>query len=241
MSGGTDVAAAFVGGVPTLPVHAGLIQAPMLGVDVCALDDEGEEVLDEDGEMVVRQPMPSMPLYLLHDQKFLRYRESYFDTEDGYWRQGDLIRFYRDGRCLISGRSDSTLNRYGVRIGTAEIYRTVEALESITDSLIVNLELPGARFYMPLFVSLEPDAQLDEDLQSQIIQCLREKCSPRHVPDEIHLISEVPYTLSGKKMEIPVKKILMKTPMEIAAKRDACRNPEALDFFAEFQAARDYL
>ncbi len=234
MSGGTDVAAAFVGGVPTLPVHAGLIQAPALGVDVCAVDDNFQPIVDEDGEMVIRQPMPSMPVYLLNDPDHKRYRSSYFDTFEGVWRQGDLIRFSADGSCIISGRSDSTLNRYGVRVGTSEIYRAVEAVEGIEDSLIVNLELPGATFYMPLFVALDANHELDDDLVASIRRTLAQKCSPRHVPDEIHRIDAVPYTLSGKKMEVPVKKLLSGIPMNSAAKRDACRNPDALDYFMEF-------
>ena len=241
MSGGTDVAAAFVGGVPTLPVRAGEIQAALLGVDVCALDEAGQPVIDEDGEMVIRQPMPSMPLFLLNDPEFKRYRGSYFDMFEGIWRQGDLIRFDKAGSCVISGRSDSTLNRYGIRVGPSEIYRAVEAIDGIADSLIVNLELPEARFYMPLFVCLEKNMCLDEALTDSIKQTLARTCSPRHVPDEIHTIGEIPYTLSGKKMEVPVKKLLTGMPIEQAVKLDACRNPQALDYFVQFSKQHDYL
>lgn len=234
MSGGTDVAAAFVGGVPTLPVHAGEIQAPGLGIDVCAADDDGQPLTDAFGEMIIRQPMPSMPLYLLDDPGFERYRDSYFDLFEGVWRQGDLIRFDNAGRCVISGRSDSTLNRHGIRVGTAEIYRTVEAIPGIADCLIVNLELPGAKFYMPLFVQLDDEQVLDEALIDTIRAALSQRCSPRHVPDEVHRIEEIPYTLSGKKMEVPVKKLLAGVAPEVAAKRDACRNPVALDYFEAF-------
>lgn len=240
MSGGTDVATHFVGGVPTLPVHAGLIQAPGLGIDVCAVDDSCQELLEEDGEMIIRQPMPSMPIYLLNDPEFKRYRSSYFEMFDGIWRQGDLIRFDAEGRSVISGRSDSTLNRYGVRIGTSEIYRNLEAVDGIADSLIVNLELPGARFYMPLFIALEAEQQLDDNLVDEIKQTLSQKCSPRHVPDEVHAINEVPYTLSGKKMEVPVKKLISGIPMAKAANRDACRNPDALDYFVQFGDQHDF-
>jgi acetoacetyl-CoA synthetase len=231
MSGGTDVVAAFVGGAPIIGVHAGEIQAPCLGVDARAFDDDGNSILDEDGELVIRQPMPSMPLYFLHDPGKQRYRESYFDTYPGIWRQGDMIRFREDGRCIISGRSDSTLNRFGIRVGTSEVYRTVEAIEGIADSLIINLELPGAKFFMPLFVVLEADAVLDKAMISKIAAALKTECSPRHVPDKVYAIDEVPYTLSGKKLEIPVKKLLSGKPLASAANLGACRNPGAIDFF----------
>ena len=234
MSGGTDVAAAFVGGAPILPVHAGEIQAPCLGVEARAYDDDGNVVVDEDGELVIVQPMPSMPIYFINDADNERYIDSYFDTFPGIWRQGDLIRFRPDGRCVISGRSDSTLNRYGIRFGTAEIYRVVEALDEITDSLIINLELPGAQFFMPLFVVLAEGAVLDDGLKQTVAQALRAQCSPRHVPDDVYAIDEVPYTLSGKKMEIPVKKLLSGKPLEQAANVGACRNPETLKFFQRF-------
>ncbi|MEM8497138.1 MAG: acetoacetate--CoA ligase [Pseudomonadota bacterium] len=239
MSGGTDVAAAFVGGVPTLPVRAGDIQAPGLGVDVCAVDDEGHVLLDEYGEMVIRQPMPSMPVFLLNDTQHKQYRDSYFSLFADFWRQGDLITFASDGRCLISGRSDATLNRHGIRVGTSEIYRTVEAIDGISDSLIINLELAGARFYMPLFVCLEQGYELDSRLLNEINDNLAHNCSPRHVPDAVHAISEVPYTLSGKKMEVPVKKLLSGIVMHKAVKRDACRNPQTLDFFVRFAEQHD--
>ncbi len=234
MSGGTDVAAAFVGGVPILPVHAGEIQVPCLGVDVCVFDEEGREVLDEDGELVVRQPMPSMPICFWNDPDGQRYRASYFETYPGVWRQGDQARCNRRMGCVISGRSDATLNRYGVRIGTAEIYRNVEGIEGIADSLIVNLELPGAKFFMPLFVTLDEGVELDDNLSNTIRQALASNCSPRHVPDEIHVVDAIPYTLSGKKQEIPVKKLLLGVPVEKAVKLEASANPQAIDFFIDF-------
>jgi len=240
MSGGTDVAAAYVGGVPTLPVRAGEIQAPALGVDVCAVDESCQTLIDEYGEMVVRQPMPSMPIYLLGDPDFARYRDSYFDMFPGTWRQGDLVCFDTEGRCIISGRSDSTLNRYGIRVGTSEIYRAVETIDGIADSLIVNLELPGARFYMPLFICLEPGFAINDELRDSIRRTLAQKCSPRHVPDDVHAIDEVPYTLTGKKMEVPVKKLLGGVALHKAAKRDACRNPRALDYFVNFAERHDF-
>jgi len=234
MSGGTDVAAPFVGGVPTLPVYAGAIQAPCLGVDACAFDEAGRPVVGEDGELVIRQPMPSMPLYLIDDPDNARYIRGYFEMYPGTWRQGDLVRFGADGSCVISGRSDSTLNRYGIRLGTSEIYRNVDAIDGIADSLIVNLELSGARFYMPLFVVLEDERELDDALVDAIEVALSQHCSPRHVPDEIFAVAEIPYTLSGKKMEVPVKRILGGTPLSSAFKPDACRNPAALEYFAHF-------
>ncbi len=234
MSGGTDVAAAFVGGVPIMPVHAGELQVPCLGVDVCVFDEDGKEVVDEDGELVVRQPMPSMPIYFWNDPDRKRYLGSYFDTFPGVWRQGDQARFNDHMGCVISGRSDATLNRFGVRIGTAEIYRNVEAIDGILDSLIVNLELPGAKFFMPLFITLEEGVELDDNLREQIRHALATNCSPRHVPDEVHVVEAIPYTLSGKKQEIPVKKLLLGVPAEKAVKLEASANPEAINFFVDF-------
>lgn len=234
MSGGTDVAAAFVGGAPILPVHAGEIQAPCLAVEARAFDDDGNILVDEYGELVVTQPMPSMPICFLGDTNNERYLSSYFDMFPGIWRQGDLVRFRPDGRCVISGRSDSTLNRYGIRVGSSEIYRTVEAIDGISDSLIVNLELPGAQFFMPLFVVLEQGAELSDELVRTIASQLRSQCSPRHVPDKVYVIDEVPYTLSGKKLEVPVKRLLSGVPLEKAANLGACRNPASLDYFIEF-------
>lgn len=234
MSGGTDIAAAFVGGVPILPVHAGEIQGPGLAVDAKAFDEQGNSLIGEDGELVILQPMPSMPLYFINDENFERYSSSYFDMFPGAWRQGDLIRFRPDGRCVISGRSDSTLNRYGIRVGTSEIYRTVEAIDGIADSLIINLELPGATFFMPLFVVLDEGTELNDELIKEVASALRTQCSPRHVPDDIFTIKEVPYTLSGKKLEVPVKKLLSGKPFESAVNPGACKNPESLGYFVEF-------
>lgn len=233
MSGGTDVATAFVGPAPTLPVIAGEIQAPCLGVDACAFDDDAQPVVGDDGELVIRQPIPSMPLFFWNDEGHARYRDSYFETFPGIWRQGDLIRFNAAGGSIILGRSDSTLNRYGIRIGTAEIYRTVEAIEGIADSLIVNLELPGSTSFMPLFVVLEEGVQLDEKLLAAIKVSLSSNCSPRHVPDKVFVIGAVPYTLTGKKQEIPVKKLLLGKDPQKAVNLGACANPEAMQYFVE--------
>ena len=199
----------------------------MLGVDVTAFDDEGNEIIGNVGELVVRKPMPSMPLYFWNDPDGKRYFESYFDTYPDVWRHGDYFKVNEHGGCFILGRSDSTLNRYGVRIGTAEIYRTIEALANVQDSIIVNLDLPGGTFFMPLFVVLREGLTLNEALKGEIRKVLREKYSPRHVPDEIHQIDAVPYTLTGKK-------ILLGMNPDKAASRDAMSNPRAIEYFVGF-------
>ncbi len=240
-SGGTDISAAFVTGTCLRPVYAGEIQCRALGVDVEALDDAGRVLFDEVGELVVRQPMPSMPLYFWNDPDGARYRDSYFTDYPGMWRHGDFFRVNARGGCFISGRSDSTLNRYGVRIGTAEIYRAVEALPEIADSLIVNLDLEGGRFFMPMFVKLAPGAVLDDVLTAKVAETLRREASPRHVPDRLYAVEEIPYTLTGKKLEVPVRKILMGFEVAKAASRDAMMNPASLDYFIQFAAEqRDY-
>jgi len=240
-SGGTELCSGFVGAVPTLPVYAGEIQTRMLGMDVHAWNDDGREVVDEVGELVVTRPFPSMPIYFWNDAEGRRYRESYFEVFPGVWRHGDFIKINARGGCYIYGRSDSTLNRYGVRIGTAEIYRAVEQVDEVADSLIVCCELPGGNFFMPLFVRLKPGATLDEALVRKINTRLREDGSPRHVPDRMYALDAIPYTLTGKKMEVPVRKLLMGWPLEKAASRDAMMNPEAIDWFVRFaQESRDY-
>ncbi|MBL6749863.1 MAG: acetoacetate--CoA ligase [Nevskia sp.] len=240
-SGGTELCSGFVGAAPTLPVHAGEIQTRCLGMDVHAWSDGGQERIDDVGELVVTTPFPSMPIHFWNDAGGRRYRESYFETFPGVWRHGDFIKINRRGGCYIYGRSDSTLNRYGVRIGTAEIYRAVEQVAEVADSLIVCCELPGGNFFMPLFVRLKPGNGLDDALRVKINARLREDCSPRHVPDRIYAVEAVPYTLTGKKMEVPVRKILMGWPLEKAASRDSMMNPEAIDFFVRFaQESIDY-
>jgi acetoacetyl-CoA synthetase len=207
MSGGTDIASAFVGGCPLLPVYAGEIQCALLGVDVQALDPEGRPLLGEVGEMVVLAPMPSMPVYFWNDPGDVRYRESYFEDYPGRWRHGDWMRLSAAGTVQILGRSDATLNRGGVRIGTAEIYRGVERVAAVADSLAVSIELADGGHYLPLFVRLQPGLSLNDEIRTAIRASLREHFTPRHVPDEILQVDEIPYTLTGKKMETPVKKV----------------------------------
>jgi acetoacetyl-CoA synthetase len=230
-SGGTDVCTAFVGGVPLLPVYRGELQGRALGCSVEAFDEEGRAIVDEVGELVITEPMPSMPLYLWNDPDGERYRESYFDMYPGVWRHGDWIEITARGTAVIYGRSDSTINRHGVRMGTSEIYRAVNALPEVLDALVVDVPRPGTEGWMPLFVVLREGADLDDDLVAEIKRRIREQCSPRHVPNDVYAIAEVPRTLSGKVLEVPVKRILMGTPAAQAASRDSLANPAALDYF----------
>ena len=230
-SGGTDVCTAFVGGVPLLPVHRGEIQARALGCAVEARDEEGRSVIDEVGELVITQPMPSMPLYLWDDPEGRRLRKSYFDTFPGVWRHGDWVQITSRGTAVIYGRSDSTINRGGVRMGTSEIYRAVLAVEEVVDALVVDVPDGEGGTWMPLFVVLREGLELDDDLAKAIGTRIREDCSPRHVPDEVRQIAAVPRTLSGKVLEVPVKAILMGQDPESAASRESLANPEALDAF----------
>ena len=232
-SGGTDLCTAFVGGVPLLPVRAGELQARSLGARVEAFDENGDPVIGEVGELVITKPMPSMPIYFWNDPEGERYRESYFDVYPGVWRHGDWIKVKENGACVIYGRSDSTINRGGIRMGTSEIYSAVDKVEEVRDSLVVDVPREGGSSFMPLFVVLKEGAELDEDLKGRIKQSIRENTSPRHVPNEIFEVPEVPTTLNGKKLEVPVKKILAGTPPEQAASKDSLSNPESLDRFAE--------
>ena len=236
-SGGTDMCTAFVGGVPLLPVYRGELQGRALGAKVEAWDEDGNAVIDEVGELVITEPMPSMPIYFWDDDDGEKLRESYFDMFPGIWRHGDWIRITERGTAIISGRSDSTINRGGIRMGTAEIYRAVLALDEITDALVVDIA-KGDDAWMPLFVVLREGAELDEDLEKAIAKRVREDCSPRHVPNEVFEVEEIPRTLSGKVLEVPVKKILTGTPAEKAASRDSLANPKALDWFVELADKR---
>ena len=240
MSGGTDVCTAFVGGVPTLPVYRGELQARSLGAKVEAWTAAGSPVVNEVGELVITEPMPSMPIGLWGDQDGSRYRASYFDTFPGVWRHGDWIELTDRGTAVITGRSDATINRGGIRMGTAEIYGAVLALDEVVDALVVDLPREGTQGYMPLFVVLRDGVALDDDLVSRIRERIREDCSPRHVPDEIRPIREVPRTLSGKALEVPVKRILSGEPADTALSRDSLANPDALRPFEELAATPEW-
>jgi acetoacetyl-CoA synthetase len=230
-SGGTDVCTAFVGGCPVLPVYLGELQARALGADLHAFDEDGNAVIEQVGELVLTSPMPSMPLYFWGDEDGTRLREAYFDVYPGVWRHGDWIRITERGGAVIYGRSDSTINRGGVRMGTSEIYRAVLAVPDVVDALVVDVPRPGEENWMPLFVVLRDSVTLDDALVEEIRRRVREDCSPRHVPSEIQAIAEVPRTLSGKVLEVPVKRILMGEAPERAASRDSLANPAALDHF----------
>lgn len=231
VSGGTDVCSAFVGGSPILPVHAGEIQCRELGAKVEAFNERGESVLDEVGELVLTEPLPSMPLYFWNDEKGERYHDSYFDMYEGVWRHGDWVKISPKGSCQIYGRSDSTINRGGIRIGTSEIYSAVEAIEVIEDSLVIDVNNA-----VLLFVVLDNEIELTSDLQGRIRQQIRQYCSPRHVPDQIYEIEAVPRTLNGKKLEVPIKKILMGVSVLKSVNIGSLSNPESLDYFVLFAA-----
>ncbi|MGC4786666.1 acetoacetate--CoA ligase [Micromonospora sp. DT178] len=233
LSGGTDVCTGFVGGVPLLAVHAGEITCRALGAKVEARSADGTPVVGELGELVITEPMPSMPVGFWNDADGTRYREAYFDLYPGVWRHGDWITINERGGCVITGRSDATLNRGGVRLGTAEFYSVVEGLDEVVDSVVVHLEDDeGGAGELLLFVVLAEGLELDDAMRKKICRELRTALSPRHVPDEIHQVRAVPRTLSAKKLEVPVKKILTGTPVDSAAARGALANPESLTAFA---------
>jgi acetoacetyl-CoA synthetase len=238
-SGGTDVCTGFVSGTPLSPVTIGEIPARMPGVAVEAFDAEGHAVIDEVGEMVITKPMPSMPVGLWGDEDGERYRSTYFDRFPGVWHHGDLFVVSSRGTCNVIGRSDATLNRGGVRLGTAEFYPVLEALDEVEDSLVIHLEdTMGARGSLILFVVLADDAELDDDLRRRFAAELRGKRSPRHVPDEVHAVPAIPRTLSGKKLEVPVKRIMLGEPAEAVAAPGSLQDPTAIDAFIELAAAR---
>jgi acetoacetyl-CoA synthetase len=230
LSGGTDVCTAFVGGAPTLPVRAGEIPCRMLGAKVEAYDPYGKPVVGEVGELVLTEPMPSMPVMFWNDPDGSRLHEAYFDMYPGIWRHGDWIKINPSGSCVIYGRSDSTLNRGGVRMGTAEFYRVVEEHPEVADSLVIDTSAAGAEGRLLLYVVLAEGASLD-DVSAELRQTIRRELSPRHVPDEIIAITEVPRTLNGKKCEVPVKRILAGVPLDQAVSEGALKNPEAMRAF----------
>jgi acetoacetyl-CoA synthetase len=235
-SGGTDVCSAFVGGVPTLPVYKGELQARALGAKVESFDEQGNALIGQVGELVLTEPLPSMPLYLWGDEDGSRYAESYFSMFPGIWRHGDWIELTARGTAIIHGRSDSTINRGGVRMGTSEIYSAALAIPELVDALAVDLPRAGTPGWLALYVVLRQGAHLDDALSGRIRARIREDCSPRHVPDEITAVPAVPRTLSGKLLEVPVKRILMGADPETVASRDSLANPEALDWFVSQRA-----
>ncbi|MCY0923180.1 MULTISPECIES: acetoacetate--CoA ligase [unclassified Streptomyces] len=238
VSGGTDVCSCFAGGVATLPVYIGELQAPGLGTDLQAWDPAGKPVIGEVGELVVTNPMPSMPIHFWNDPDGSRYHESYFEMFPGVWRHGDWITLTDRGSVIIHGRSDSTLNRQGVRMGSADIYEAVERLPEIKESLVIGLEEPNGGYWMPLFVHLAPGATLDDDLRDRIKATIRAELSPRHVPDEIIEVPAVPHTLTGKRIEVPVKRLLQGAPLAKAVNLGSVDRPELLDFYAELARTR---
>lgn len=232
VSGGTDVCTAFVGGCPILPVYSGELQCRCLGVKAEAYGERGNSLTDEVGELVISEPMPSMPLYFWNDTDGKRYRESYFEMYPGRWRHGDWIRITQRGGAIIYGRSDSTINRYGVRMGTSEIYRAIEDVREVSDGLVVDLEGLGGSSTMLLFVSLQPGVQFDADLADRIKGAIRQHLSPRHVPDRVIAVPDIPRTINGKKLEVPVKRILLGRSIDESVNVDSLANPQSLDYFA---------
>jgi acetoacetyl-CoA synthetase len=235
LSGGTDVCTAFVGGAPSLPVRAGVIPARLLGCAVEAFDGAGQPVVDEVGELVITAPMPSMPVGFWNDPDGSRLHEAYFDTYPGVWRHGDWVKFASDGSCVIYGRSDSTLNRGGVRMGTSEFYRVVEDLPEVADSLVIDTSAAGVDGKLLLFVVLADGASLDA-VTNQLRGRIRSQLSPRHVPDEVIAIDDVPRTLNGKKCEVPVKRVLARMPLDQAVAHGALKEPRSMDPFVALAA-----
>lgn len=248
MSGGTDFAGAFIGGNPELPLIAGQMQCRLLGCAVEAWNEQGEPVIDAVGELVCTQPIPSMPLYFWGDPGNKRYLSSYFDMyppghgrrggEGGVWRHGDWLRITPEGGSIIYGRSDATINRHGLRMGTSELYSAVEALPEVLDSMVVDLEYLGRESYMPLFVVLRSGVALDAAMRARIADAIRRALSPRFVPDEVFAVAEIPRTLSGKKQELPIKKLLLGQPLDKVLNREAMANPGCLGWYEEFAKSR---
>ncbi len=238
ISGGTDFCGAFVGGHRELPEVPGQMQCRQLGAAVESWNEQGEPVIGDVGELVCVQPLPSMPLRLWNDEGGARYLASYFDTYPGIWRHGDWIRIGADGGCIIYGRSDATINRQGLRMGTSEIYSAVESLPEVLDSMVVDLEYLGRESYMPLFVVLRDGVELNDALRAKVAQSIKTALSPRFVPDDIFEVTEIPRTLSGKKQELPIKKLLLGQPIDKVINREAMANPASLVWFEGFAARR---
>ncbi|MGW0245625.1 acetoacetate--CoA ligase [Nocardia goodfellowii] len=233
ISGGTDVVSAFIGGVRTVPVWPGELSAPYLGTALEAFDSDGKPVRGEVGELVITKPMPSMPIRFWHDPDGSRYHDAYFDTFPGVWRHGDWIEITDHGSVVVHGRSDSTLNRHGIRMGSADIYQVVERLPEITEALVIGAEQPDGGYWMPLFVTLTPGTDLTDDLKTRINTTIRTEVSPRHVPDEILLAPGIPHTRTGKKLEVPIKKLFQGADPARVVERSAVDNPDLLDWYAQ--------
>ena len=238
ISGGTDFAGAFIGGNRELPLKAGEMQCRELGCAVEAWNEAGQPVINEVGELVCTQPIPSMPLYFWGDAEKKRYISSYFDTYPNVWRHGDWLKIGLDGSCIIYGRSDATINRHGLRMGTSELYSAIEALPEVMDSMVVDLEYLGRESYMPLFVVLQTGLTLDDALRTKLVNAIKTALSPRFVPNDIFQVAEIPRTLSGKKQELPIKKLLLGQPIEKVVNKDAMANPGCLDWYVAFAAGR---
>lgn len=238
ISGGTDFCGAFVGGNRDLPEVPGQMQCRELGHAVEAWNEQGQPVIGEVGELVCTKAIPSMPLYFWGDEGNARYVSSYFDTYPGVWRHGDWIKIGTDGGCIIYGRSDATINRQGLRMGTSEIYSAVEGLPEVLDSMVVDLEYLGRDSYMPLFVVLRPGVALDDAMRAKINNAIKTSLSPRFVPNDIFQVAEIPRTLSGKKQELPIKKLLLGQPIEKVVNREAMANPGSLEWYVAFAAQR---
>ncbi|MFD2092859.1 acetoacetate--CoA ligase [Blastococcus deserti] len=237
-SGGTDVATGFIGSSPLLPVTAGELQRPMLGVAVAAWNEDGQPVVGEVGELVVTEPMPSMPLYFWNDPDGARYREAYFEPWPGVWRHGDWLEITPRGTCVITGRSDSTLNRGGVRMGTADIYAAVESIPAVVDCVVLGVEQPDGGYWMPLFVQLAPGEELTDELRARIRSAIREQASPRHVPDEIIAVPGVPHTRTGKRLEVPLKKLFQGVDPGKALNTGAVDDASLVDHYVQLAKAR---
>lgn len=237
VSGGTDICGPIVGAAPIVPVYFAEMSNRCLGVSVFAFDEKGEPVVNEMGEMVITKPLPSMPLFFWNDPNNEKYLESYFDVYPGVWRHGDLLEITDRGSAIVYGRSDATINRMGVRAGSSEIYNAVEALSEIQDSLVVDLSGYNREHYMPLFIVLRDGEDLTDELKRKVNQVIKNDVSPRHIPDEIIAVSAIPRTLSNKKMEIPVRKILQGASVEEVANVDTMQNPESIQFFVDFRVS----
>ena len=240
LSGGTDVATGFIGSSPLLPVTVGELQRPMLGVAAASWDEAGRPVVGELGELVITEPMPSMPLYFWNDPDGVRYRESYFEPWPGVWRHGDWLEITERGACLITGRSDSTLNRGGVRMGTADIYAAVEAIPAVRDCVVLGVEQPDGGYWMPLFVQLAPDTELTPELEAEIRAAIRANASPRHVPDEIVVVPGVPHTRTGKRLEVPLKRLFQGVPEDKALNVGAVDDPDLVTHYVRLARERTH-